>query len=44
MITDSGSDQDDPGYDAVAPARGLLCAVALSSAFWVMLALMLHAA
>jgi hypothetical protein len=43
MTTDPGTGQDDPEEDAGGPAIGLFCAVALSSVFWVMLALVLYA-
>jgi hypothetical protein len=43
MMTNPGSGQDDSEVDDGAPAIGLFCAVALSSVFWVMLALVLYA-
>jgi hypothetical protein len=44
MILEPGSRQDETEeQDAGAPAIGLFCAVALSSVFWVMLALVLYA-
>jgi hypothetical protein len=43
MFLGPGIGQDDPSVDAIAPARGLLCAMALSCGFWMMLALAFRA-